>query len=300
MSQERSKNPWYEFIKKSKTALALEKELKPKLIEHQSLPSTANTNVFKKIINLDVSQPPLKCALSYSYELKNIDNSMKYRILNSKAKKNTINQKDYVDAVFHLEAEAAYFRCEVFRELKIENKDFPLKKEYLELYDKTKTLPKDNAINEFVVWMQKHGQVRKYFSAKLYYEDLYSSLQGIVPRFIYYDQIPIFIENKLMSLFKKKQMIEVECVDSKQKNTQIKFYLRNPDNIKDLQLLSTILGPEQIELFPTKIQINLEWLNQLYNNNHPGFLKVCSLIEKNDKEFKDEISESNLKKKSGF
>ena len=72
------------YFEKSKTACGLEYELQTKcglkLVEHKYLSSTGNTDVENNIINLDISQEPLKTALTYAYELKNFQNRLYYSV----------------------------------------------------------------------------------------------------------------------------------------------------------------------------------------------------------------------------
>src|SRR5437870_12064563 len=107
---------WRIYFSKMSLAVALEKKLHPRLVTYNNLPSTANSDIENNTINLNVSQEPLKTALSYAYELKNIENTHRYKRLNEAAKRGLLLKAEYVNAILKLEAEAAYFRCEIFRE----------------------------------------------------------------------------------------------------------------------------------------------------------------------------------------
>lgn len=170
---------WRDYLSKSPQAIQLESSLKPNVVEHTGgLTSTANTDVEKKEINLDVSQPPLKCALSFAYELKNLENAKKYELLNEKAKKGKITKGSYIKEMIQLEAEAAYFRCQVFYSLGAKENDFPCNKKYLELYESTKNTPITEAINIFALHIQEYGIVKREYSAKKYYADCFDFYKG--------------------------------------------------------------------------------------------------------------------------
>ena len=88
---------WKDILSNSVLVQDLEKKLNPEVIEHHGgLQSTANTDTKQKKINLDVSQQPLKCALSYAYELKNLEKADTYEKINCQASKKTINKKNYI------------------------------------------------------------------------------------------------------------------------------------------------------------------------------------------------------------
>lgn len=182
---------WRDYFSKSEEALQLEERLKPTLVEYQGgMKSTANTQVKKRRINLDISQSKLKCALSYAYELKNLENAEKYDLLNEKAKKRSIRKIDYVNNVIKIEAEAVYFRCSVFRAFGVREDDYPCRKDYLDIYDLTKELPKEKVIEKLVLFIKEKGIVRREYAAKKYYCDLYDYLAGkkLWPGF--YDEQP--------------------------------------------------------------------------------------------------------------
>ena len=170
---------WRDYFSKSKEALQLELFLNPKVVEHNGeMKSTANTDVENKVINLDISQSPLKCALSYAYELKNLENAKKYVELNEKAKRRLISKMDYVNGVIKLEAEATYFRCSVFRALGAKEGDFPCRKDYLDIFDSVKELSKEKAIEKFALFIKESGVVRREYAAKKYYCDCYDYYSG--------------------------------------------------------------------------------------------------------------------------
>ena len=161
---------WRAVLIKSPTAMKPEGALKPKVIEHRGgyLQSTANTDLNQHIINLDVSQSPLKCALSYAYELKNLDNEKKYNALVFKAKQQLINKPRFVKMIVELEAEAIYFRCQIFHELELDASEFLYRKEYLAYYESN---PKSIAIKKMASFSQENGVIRRQYAAKKYYSD---------------------------------------------------------------------------------------------------------------------------------
>ena len=170
---------WRTYFLLSDNAVKLEALLNPNLKEHHGgMKSTANTDVDNKIINLDVSQSPLKTALSYAYELKNLENSEKYSEINNNAKKRSITKSKYVKSIIKLEAEAIFFRCRVFRDLGAEDSDLPFKKDYLKIYDSTKELPIEEGIKQISLYIQEQGIVRREYSAKKYYSDCYDFYAG--------------------------------------------------------------------------------------------------------------------------
>lgn len=165
---------WRSQFDQCSVAVELEKDLNPKLIEHYGdLKSTANTDVENKIIHLDVTQPDLKCALSYVYELKNLENAPKYAEIINNAKKHLIPKSRFIKDIIKLEAEAVHFRCQVFKELGADQSVFPCRKDYLDLYERTKNLPKEIAIKQFAQFIEDHGLVRREYAAKKFYADSY-------------------------------------------------------------------------------------------------------------------------------
>ena len=163
---------WRAYLSTSPTATRLNRSLSPKIMEHNGggMKSTANTDVDKKIINLDISQTPLKCALSYAYELKNLHNAEKYNALNLHAKKRRINKSKYIKQTLQLEAEAVFFKCQIIREMGSEESDLLCKKEYLDLYDSN---PASIAIHKIALHIEEHGIVRREYAVKKYYGDCY-------------------------------------------------------------------------------------------------------------------------------
>lgn len=173
-----SQKNWRQFFNQSIKAKDLEQKLKAapysmKLIEHNDgkLVSTANTDVKAGIINVDVTQAPLKTALSYAYELKNYENKEKLAKTNQEVQEKSITKSQYIKKILLIEAEAAYFRCEVFRDLRVNDNEFPNKKEFLNLYDAFKDSAE--AITIFHIYMIENGIVRNQFSAKKYYASSY-------------------------------------------------------------------------------------------------------------------------------
>jgi len=167
---------WRDYVKKSKTARDLERSLNPDIKLHQGgVSSQANTDVLNRIIHLDVSQDPMKCALSYSYELVNLSNAPKYNSIIHKAKIGEMSKARFVKSIINLEAEAVCFRCRVFRDFSVPDSDVPFRKNYLDIYDacKDKGLDDEKIINQISLWMGENGMVRERFSVKKYYSDLY-------------------------------------------------------------------------------------------------------------------------------
>lgn len=170
---------WRTYFLMSEEAVSLENCLRPCLKEyHGGISSTANTDVTNKIIHLDVSQPPLKSALSYTYELKNLQNADKYNLLNILARSLTITKAEYVKSHIALEAEAAHFRCKIFRQLCCSDNDLTFNRAYLQIYDTTKSLSTQEALKHFSLYIENHGIVRKQYAAKKYYSDCYDYYSG--------------------------------------------------------------------------------------------------------------------------
>jgi hypothetical protein len=170
---------WRQFFEKNQTAIALENRLSFTLVEHNGgINSTANTNIERKIINLDTSQDPLKVALSYCYELMNVSNLLKYNSIILQAKNNQIKAVDYVNSITKIEAEAAIFRCEAFFSFNQPNESYPGNPKFLEIYEKVKNKPQDEKIKAFQRYILDEGVVRKKFSAKAYYLDAYRYYAG--------------------------------------------------------------------------------------------------------------------------
>ncbi|VVC76259.1 hypothetical protein AQUSIP_15680 [Aquicella siphonis] len=186
---------WRQEFEKLKEALELERTLKGKfrLVEHKTgLASTANTDVTGniKVINLDTSQTPLKCALSYAYELKNLNNAEKYENLIERAKKGSISRSNFVKEMIKIEAEAAYFRAKAFLDLGGKRENFPYNKEYLRIFDETKELRKEEIIKKFAQYILENGKVRQQFAAKKYYVDSFDYYSGKKMWPSFYDKKP--------------------------------------------------------------------------------------------------------------
>lgn len=170
---------WRSFFEKSEAALALESALSLTLVKHHGgLPSTANTNVETRVINLDVSQPAAKVALSYAYELMNFNNIARYQEVINRAKNNQITAVDYVNSITAIEAEAALFRCEVFHSFNLPRDNYPANPKYLELYDKCHGRSHQEKIRIFQRFILDEGIVRRQFTVKGYYLDQYRYYTG--------------------------------------------------------------------------------------------------------------------------
>lgn len=177
---------WREYFNQSNEAVELEKRLEGQfqLVEHDAgMASTANTDVTGniKVINLDTSQAPFKCALSYAYELKNLDNAKKYKELIEKAQKHNISKSSFVKETIKVEAEAAYFRSKLFLAFGKKRETFPYNKEYLRIFDETKGLKKEEIIEKFAQHILENGIVRRQFAAKKYYADSFDYYAGKKP-----------------------------------------------------------------------------------------------------------------------
>lgn len=170
---------WRTYFNKCLAAVELEKLLIPTVREHDGgLASTANTDIERKEINLDVSQAPAKVALSYAYELMNLYNHPRYQQVISMARRNQISPVDYVNAITEIEAEAALFRCEAFHAFDLPIESYPANPKYLELYERCKDSSPDEKIRTFQRYIIDEGIVRKQFSAKAYYLDSYLFYAG--------------------------------------------------------------------------------------------------------------------------
>lgn len=171
--------PWRNFFLQSPQAVSLERSLSPNLRESQELlKSTASTDVKHRCITLDVSQPPLKCALSYAYELKNLEHAELYLEIIALAKSKKINKKSFIRQIINLEAEAIYFRCQVFYEIGVNREDFPCKQVYLDIYSLSRNKPKSDVIKEIALYIKDNGVVRREYAAKKYYSDSYDFHTG--------------------------------------------------------------------------------------------------------------------------
>lgn len=167
---------WRDHFAKMQSATALEKKLSPTLhTQWGGMSSTANTNIALKIITLDISQAPLKAALSFSYELQNLENADRYQDIINKAKARKINKSEYIRSILAIEAEAVYFRSQAFRESNTHEQDFPCKVKYLYLFDQTKYLSKEKVILLIALDICESGIARRNYSAKKYYSDQYAS-----------------------------------------------------------------------------------------------------------------------------
>ncbi|MDF1677853.1 MAG: hypothetical protein P1U32_04080 [Legionellaceae bacterium] len=170
---------WRDFFARSGEAMALERSLSPRLVEQpSSRKSTANTDVQRRTISLDVSQSPLKCALGYAYELKNLENSEKFRALITFAKAGSISKSNFVKQVLALEAEAIYFRCKVFYELGVDQESFPCNQVYLDIYNVMSDESEADVVTVMANHIQENGILRREYAAKKYYADSYDFYTG--------------------------------------------------------------------------------------------------------------------------
>jgi hypothetical protein len=174
---------WVNYFRKSTIAVRLETSLTGmfKLVEHhEGLASTANTDVDEEpvVINLDVTQDPVKSALSYAYELKNLENSVKYKTLIEAAKMQRISKLEFINKVIDLEAEAAYFRCQVYVEMAVDKGLYPFNKAYLRMFVETSELTNAQRVAVFAKYIKDNALVRREFSAKKYYADCFDSYCG--------------------------------------------------------------------------------------------------------------------------
>ena len=168
---------WHDYILRSEEACLLEARLSPVIVEHdEGMKSTANTDVKKKIIHVDVTQPEIKCALSYSYELKNLENAEKYEHLNKQAQSRAISKVQYIRSIIRLEAEAAYFRCLVVSQLGYFANDIAVNQNYMRIFDATHDLPKEQALDQLAQYIEENATVRREYPAKKYYADCYDTI----------------------------------------------------------------------------------------------------------------------------
>ena len=169
---------WRKYFELSHEAVELEQKLKPMLRTHLgTLKSTAQTDVEQGIIMLDISQPPLKCALSYAYELKNYEHRLDYQQLNDLAHRRAISKVQYVKSITRLEARAAMFRCRVFTDLGAPLTDLTFHRDYLEIYKKYQN-DEDKCIDMLALYIQEQGLVRREYSAKKYYAACFDYYAG--------------------------------------------------------------------------------------------------------------------------
>lgn len=171
--------PWRYYFERMKDAKQLEQKLNPTLVtDHKTMTSTANTDVKNKVIRLDISQDPLKTALSYAYELKNLENAERYLEIHDGVKQRLIYKSEYVNFILAIEAEAVYFRCQAFRSLNLPDHHFPCQKNYLKMYDSVKHLSKEEAIEIISQYIREHSIVKRSHAAKKFYADVYASILG--------------------------------------------------------------------------------------------------------------------------
>lgn len=171
--------PWRYYFEKMTDAKLLEQKLNPTLVtEHKGMTSTANTDVKNKKIYLDISQDPLKTALSYAYELKNLENAERYLKIHHAVEQRLIYKSEYVNAILAIEAEAVYFRCQAFRILKLPDHHFPNQKIYLKIYDSVKLLPFEEALEIIAHYIREHSIVKRNYAAKKFYADVFASILG--------------------------------------------------------------------------------------------------------------------------
>lgn len=179
---------WREYFSRSSEAVNLEAQLHPHVVSMAgTIKSTANTDPFSKVITVDVSQAPLKTALSYAYELKNLENADTYAELLKMANNGCISKAHYLQTIFHLEAQAVYFRCQVFRQIGSSDNECPFLSDYLTIYD---TNPKELAIQKLALYIQENGIVRHEYSTKRYYSDSYDFYAKGKTWPLFYDRQP--------------------------------------------------------------------------------------------------------------
>ena len=174
LSSEDSELSWREPFSQSPQAMELEHALTPSLVESpKGLKSTANTDVKTRRITLDISQSPIKCALSYAYELKNLENAEKFSTIIDLAKKKQISKADFIREIIRLEAEAVYFRREVFYQIGVHRGEFPCRQDYLDLYSLNRGQSEEAVIGLIASYIEDHGIVRREYAVKKYYADSY-------------------------------------------------------------------------------------------------------------------------------
>jgi len=81
--------------------------------------------------------------------LQNLANAKKYEKINQQAKLHQITKLEYVKSVIMLEAEAAFFRCQVFRDFQVEDSKVPFNVAYLNIYDSTNGQSQQEIIKKF-------------------------------------------------------------------------------------------------------------------------------------------------------
>ncbi|MCH9689554.1 MAG: hypothetical protein K0U24_01575 [Gammaproteobacteria bacterium] len=170
---------WRAIFYQSKEARVLERSLSPVLIEStDNLKTTAHTDVKHRRITLNVSQSPIKCALSYAYELKNLEHANEYSKLITLAKEKEISKGAFVKGIIHLEAEAIYFRCKVFNEIGVGSDSPILNQAYSDIYALSGEKTKDEVIKQIASYIKDNGVVRREYPAKKYYADSYDFHSG--------------------------------------------------------------------------------------------------------------------------
>lgn len=299
---------WRTYFIRSEEAVKLEATLKPNLKEHPGgMKSTANTDVFNKIINLDISQPALKSALSYAYELKNLENATKYEEINNRAKKRLITKSRYVKSILELEAAAIFFKCQVFRDLDSKDKDsdLPFRKGYLDIYDATKDLSMKETIKQISLYLQENGIVRREYSVKKYYSDCYDYYSEKKPWPVFYNEPP---NRKHIILHPDNpEDTSVHGRESKKRKSSSMDTANIPDAIKEpyhdenKQLL--INRPLKLVFPESKEPVNYGaigfLLNAIKQNNHPGvILKNIICLKTVVEAFSDEELILMLKKET--
>lgn len=169
---------WRHYFDLSSSARALERNSQFRVIEHTKLPSTANCDIENKVINLNISQPPIKLALSYAYELQNMAQHEQYAAIIDKAKNNQISKQDYINQILLREARSVYFRAKVFKEMNLDEKLYPANKAYLDIYNAGLKKSEVEVVRELKLYIQSHGIVRKQFSVTKFYADCYDFYRG--------------------------------------------------------------------------------------------------------------------------
>ena len=164
---------WRDFLIFSQAATMLEKRLSPTLVEHiEGMKSTAHTDIRKRTIHIDITQTEIKCALSYAYELKNLENAEKYLELEKRAKEDEISKSQFVGAVISVEAEAIYFRCRVIKQLQNHSQEaIPANEAYMSIFNDGSS--DTQILKNLKRYIIEHGVVRREIAAKKYYADYY-------------------------------------------------------------------------------------------------------------------------------
>ncbi|MCP3965725.1 MAG: hypothetical protein GY750_15325 [Lentisphaerae bacterium] len=109
---------WRRYFEKSPTAVKLESKLKPTVREHHTHPDISNTDIKNRIINIDISQPPIKIALSYVHELRVLTSKEKYQQIVKDAQKRAISKSQYIHLMLNVEIEAALFHWQAYEEIR--------------------------------------------------------------------------------------------------------------------------------------------------------------------------------------